>query len=226
MLFDKLASAIHNNVRSGLQGYHHNPSISIEQIKDDIVDERLIIMKEYSLKGILPVKDLLLSINCIDVDCKDIEKCSQCRNNFSGTPTAHFEIPQVLMDYGDNAIAYIGAIDKQKPFKVYTSLNSFSSNKYKRFGKNKPFVYIDVTPNENGMNDCFIFNAPLLKKISVVAIFKDPRQLEEYGCCNELSDDNFSFINNEIKKRLSEKYIRYYRQIAPPNTPNTQTYTA
>jgi len=39
-------------------------------------------------------------------------------------------------------------------------------------------VYIDTTPNANGMYDGFIFNAPLLKSISIIAIFKDPRQLE------------------------------------------------
>jgi hypothetical protein len=46
---------------------------------------------------------------------------------------------------------------------------------YRKRGKYKPFVYIDTTPNERGMYDCFIFNAPLIKEVSVVAIFKDPR---------------------------------------------------
>jgi hypothetical protein len=30
MLIKKLADAIYNDVVSGLQGYHHNPSISME----------------------------------------------------------------------------------------------------------------------------------------------------------------------------------------------------
>jgi hypothetical protein len=42
-------------------------------------------------------------------------------------------------------------------------------------GKDKPYVYIDTTPNENNMYDAFVFNAPLLKRLSVVAIFKDLR---------------------------------------------------
>lgn len=61
------------------------------------------------------------------------------------------------------------------------------------------------------MFDCFVFNALLLKQVSIVAIFKDLRQLENYGCCTEESDDNFSFINNEIKKRLVAKKIQFYR---------------
>ena len=79
-----------------------------------------------------------------------------------------------------------------------------------------------MTPNENNMYDCFVFNAPLLKQISVTAIFKDPRQLEHYGCCPINDIDNFTFINNEIKRRLTEKKIRYYRQLAPIPTINDQ----
>lgn len=65
------------------------------------------------------------------------------------------------------------------------------------------------------MYDCFVFNASLLSQISITAIFKDLRQLERYACCVELRDDNMTFINNEIKKRLTEKKIRYYRALAP-----------
>jgi hypothetical protein len=48
-------------------------------------------------------------------------------------------------------------------------------HKYKRRRKQKPYVYIDITPNQEGMLDCYVFNAPLLKYISVVGMFKDPR---------------------------------------------------
>jgi len=61
------------------------------------------------------------------------------------------------------------------------------------------------------MYDCFLFNAPMMKQISIVAVFKDPRQLENYGCCSDLADHNFSFIDNEVKRRLIEKKVRYYR---------------
>ena len=74
------------------------------------------------------------------------------------------------------------------------------------------------------MQDCFVFNAPYLKEVSISAIFKDVRQLDNYSCCTELSDDNMSFINNEIKKRVTEKKIRYYRAFAPNNVPNDQQY--
>ena len=104
------------------------------------------------------------------------------------------------------------------------SLSELQNKKYKRRGLHKPYVWIDFAPNENGMYDCFVFNAPLLKQVSIVAIFKDPRQLEQFGCCSEFGDDNFSFINNEIKKRVTQKKIQYYRSFAPSNLPNDQAY--
>lgn len=226
MIFKKLASAIKNDVLSGLQGYHTNISMSLEQLEDDIVDERLQILKEYSQKGILPVKDLLLSINCIPVDCNDLDRCSKCSGGESGEVQAHFEVPQILMDFGDKAIAYIGSTDRQTSFRYSTSSVNWSTyNKYRKRGKDRPFVLIDPTPNDNGMFDCFLFNTPLIRQVSVVAIFKDPRQLEMYKCCSELGDDNFSFVNNEIKKRLTMKKIQYYRQLATGVHPNDQRYT-
>ena len=221
---EKLASAIRNDVVSGLRGYHTNLSMSIEQLSQDIIDERLQILKEYSLKGILPTKDLYLSINCIPVDCKSVDKCMCSQNNLSEPPMAHFEIPQILNDYGDLSIDYLGSTDRQLPFVFYTSSTAFRYHKYRKRGKNKPYVWIDTTPNENGMYDCFVFNAPLLSSVSITAIFKDLRQLENYSCCIDMQDENFTFIDNEIKRRLTQKKIQYYRQFATPLVPNDQTY--
>lgn len=222
---EKLASAIRNDVVGGLRGYHTNLSMSLEQLEQDIIDERLQVLKEYSLKGVLPLRDLYISINCIPVDCKNIERC-RCNisDECSDPPIAHFEIPQVVNDYGNMSIDYIGSTDRQLPFIVYTSSTAFRYHKYRKRGKNRPYVWIDTTPNENGMYDCFVFNAPLLSYVSVSAIFKDIRQLERYSCCTNLQDDNMSFINNEIKKRLTEKKIRYYRALSTPNLPNDQSY--
>ena len=224
MILDKLVSAIKNDIYGGLAGMHSNLSISDEQLADDIVDERLQIIKEYQLKGILPLGDLLLSINCIPVDCKPLEKC-RCQDEGFGDPIAHFEIPQIINDYGTEAIQYIGSVDKMNPFQVYINAYTFNLyHKYRRRGKSKPYIWIDTTPNENGYYDCFVFNAPLLKTISVIGVFKDPRQLEAWGCCDDNSDDNFSWMNNEIKKRLITKKLQFYRQLKPVNTPNDQSY--
>lgn len=225
MYISKLASAIINDVYSGLAGLHHNISMSVEQVEDEVVQMRLQVIKEYQLKGILPLKDLLLQINCIPVDCKDLERCPICKPGIK-TPNAHFEIPQIINDFGASAIAYIGSIDRMNSFSVYVNSNFTNLyQKYRKRGKDKPYVYIDPAPNENNMLDGYIFNAPLLKQISVVAIFKDPRQLDDYGCCSDLDDiQNMTFIDTEVKDRLTKQKITYYRQLHMPNLPNDQKY--
>ena len=231
----KLADAVANDVRSGLRGYHQNMSMSIEQLEEEIVQYRLAVIKEYMMKGILPIQDLLMSLNCIPVDCDSLSKC-QCNSSTCGSdPIAHFQIPQLLFDYGlKKAIYYVGSVDKQNPFYVYTRPFDITKTiqKYRKRGKDKPWVYIDVTPNSQGLLDCYIFNAPLIKSISVMGIFKDPRQLEEYQCNCEgenyetQMDNNFSFLDIAIKERLTKQKLYYYRQMAAPIQPNDQKYAA
>ena len=229
----RLADAVFNDVVSGLRGYHQNMSMSKEQLEEEIVQMRLAVIKEYMLKGILPIEDLLVSLNCIPVDCDTLDKC-KCSGTVCGEPTAHFQIPQILFDYGLNhSIKYIGSSDKQNSFLVYTKpIDKIKTyQKYRKRGKNKPWVYVDVTPNSDGLIDCYIFGAPLIKQVSVVAVFKDPRQLEEFQCDCEgrtetQMDMNFNFLDIVIKDRLTQQKLRYYRQYAAPILPNNQEYNA
>lgn len=228
MYIEKLASQIRNDVTSGLKGYHQNLSMNMEQLQDEIVACRLAILNEYFLKGIFPIKDLLIAINCIDVDCESLERCS-CGKTDQGQTIKHFEIPQIVTQYGKQAIDYIGSSDRQNKFTVISSLSELKTRQYKRRGLSKPYVWIDYSPNANGMLDCFLFNAPFVKQVSIVAVFKDPRQLNRYSCCNtdELNgpDVNNSFIDQLVKDKLTKEKLYYYRQAVAPRLPNDQQYT-
>ena len=66
----------------------------------------------------------------------------------------------------------------------------------------------------------------MVSKITVVAIFKDLQQLNNYSCCNGVEFDNLvniSFIDNQVKQRVTEKKIKYYRQLSAQVLPNDQT---
>lgn len=215
----KIASAVYNDLQAGLAGFVATPTMSMQQLEDEVVEERLFIIKQYSLKNMLPIKDLLTSLNCIPVDCKSLDKC--CEGSYS-PPIAHFEIPQTINDFGEEAIFYVGATDKQFKFKVYTNPSLLRAHKYKLRGKNKPYVYIDTTPNEHNMYDGYIFNAPLLERLTVIAAFKDPRQVEQFECCEYKDTDNFSWIDTEVKTSLLKKKFIYYRQGYVTPQPNNQ----
>ena len=228
MYIEKLASQIINDVVSGLRGYHSNLALNRDQLGDEIVACRLEILHQYFLKGIIPVKDLLIAINCVNVDCESLERCSCREYNEDDTLVAHFQIPQIISYYGKEAIEYIGSTDRRNKFQVITSLTELENRKYKKRGKDKPYVWIDTAPNANGMLDCFIFNAPFLEQVSVVGVFKDPRQLNQYHCCNtdELMgpDINPSFVDQLVKDKLTKEKLYYYRQMAAQRLPNDQQY--
>lgn len=238
MRIEKLTSAIINDVVSGLKGYHQNLALSKRQIEEEVVAMRLSIIKKYILEGILDINDILLSIDCINTDCEALDRC-KC-DNICGDKIIHFQIPQIIWDLGDLAINYIGSTDRTYPFTIVTSLIEYNTLKYRKRGRNKPYVWIDTTPNEKGFLDCFVFNAPFLQKVSIVAAFKDPRQVDEIeNCCvktfdgpvniNEIEQkskgtDILSFIDIEIKNTLVEEKLKYYRQLAPANEPNNQEF--
>ena len=46
MELSKIASAIYNDIVSGLAGMNANPTISMEQLEDEVAEERQIVIKE------------------------------------------------------------------------------------------------------------------------------------------------------------------------------------
>ena len=84
------------------------------------------------------------------------------------------------------------------------------------------------------MLDCYIFEAPLIKEVTAIGIFKDPRQLRELQCnCQDDNiseqtnmDSNFNFLDTVIKDRLTKQKLYYYRQQSAPLLSNDQRYAA
>ena len=224
MNVNQIASAIINDLFSGnLVSLSNRAMISQEQIEDECIEARCAIIKDWYLKNMLNLGDMMIAINCVEVDCKDQNKCS-CMSSLANAKMAkHFEIPQLMPGLGVDALAFVGSTDRSHAFKVYYNLEAIKYQqhyqKYRKRPNNKPFVYIEKTPNENGMYDCWIFDAPFVQYIAVIGIFKDPRQLEKYNCCDDIDYLEMGAISNEIKNRILQKKIQLYRTSAPPAAP-------
>ena len=224
MNVNQIASAIINDLFSGnLVSLSNRAMISQEQIEDECIEARCAIIKDWYLKNMLNLGDMMVAINCVEVDCKDQNKCS-CMSSLANAKMAkHFEIPQLMPGLGADALAFVGSTDRSHAFKVYYNLEAIKYQqhyqKYRKRSNNKPFVYIEKTPNENGMYDCWIFDAPFVQYIAVIGIFKDPRQLEKYNCCDDIDYLEMGAISNEIKNRILQKKIQLYRTSAPPAAP-------
>lgn len=220
MTIEQIASAVYNNTVTGLAGITSNPKISVEQLQDEVVAERNQIMREFLLKGILNLDELFLAINCIEVDCDYMSKCCNLQ---VGEKALHFEIPPIIYINGIDTIRFVGSIDRHTRYNIYTD-ETYRFHKYRKNKPGSPYVYIDTAINSNGNMDGYIFNVPFVKYISVIALFLDPRKLLEWDCCSENPEVylDCGILSDEIIRRLTEKYIRWYRSFETPITPNTQ----
>jgi len=126
------------------------------------------------------------------------------------TKMAHFTLPPIAITCGEDAILWAGSADKQIKFKVYMG-PSFRFHKFRNRRKNYPYVYVDTSINSDGLLDCYIFNAPLLERISVTAIFADDRKLASYDCCSGASDNMMTSIDTEVKDKVVKKYFTFFR---------------
>ena len=223
MTIKQIASAVLNHIYDGLKGAVANIAVSVEQLEDEVVAERNTIAKEYLLKGLMNLQELYLAINCVDVQCDSMSKCCSELGSY-GKQALHFEIPPIIHLNGIPTIKFIGSIDREMSYKVYTD-SSYKYHQHKKRGANKPYVYVDTTVNSNGMLDCYVFNAPLVKTLSVVALFADPRHVINYSCCGSEEDSytDMGILSNDILHRLTQKYMMWYRQAVLPSLPNTQT---
>ena len=220
MELNKLCSAILNDINAGLNNINASPAISYEQLEDEVIETRHTVVKDWYLKGLLKPEDMMSAINCIPVNCADPSKCPDCLNLPSSKPQLHFEIPRLMDDLGDVAINYIGSTDRSTSYDVYFNRDAIKMHSHKRRGANKPCVYIEKTPNANGKYDGWIYNLPFVKRITVIGVFHDPRDLEEYSCCNEQEYLDLGAISNEVKSRLTAQKIQYYRQLLQATQPN------
>lgn len=222
MTLDKIASSIWNDIYSGLAGFNANPTISIDQLEDEIVEKRQVVIKELIEKNLLKADDLAVSLNCVEIDCDNMVKCDCGTSPLANKLNPHFEIPRLLTDIGEDSIIYIGSADGAVPFRVYYSMETTKSNQYRRRGNSDPYVYVDTTVNANKMHDCWIFNAPFVKQIKVIGVFKDLRQLEEYSCCREFDYLDFGIISDEVKNRVKQdKFVFYKQNLAKPHITDT-----
>lgn len=78
--------------------------------------------------------------------------CGPCKN-VSADKIQHFEIPPIIDGLGEDAIVFIGSVDREESYKVYFNKTAIEYQKYKRFNSDKPYVYIEKVLNENNMYD-------------------------------------------------------------------------
>lgn len=224
MTLNEMASAIRNNIGSGLKEVS-NYAYPLDQIKDECGNVRNSILLEDSQKMVLNSEFFAQRLENIPIDL-----IRYPYGGYSNSPSLvpHIKIPKIAMTRDDSAIIFLGPPDQSYFFKVYYDF-MHHNHIYSRIIGRRPYAYVDPAHDVNGWNDVYLFNlGPTgLKFVSIRAVFADPVKIMEsdglFGVDEEFPAP--SAVQQMIIERITQKYVAYYKQLNFPYQPNTQTDT-
>lgn len=222
MTINEIASAIRNNLGNGLKETP-NHSYSIEQLREEVSNERNLIILEQSKKRMFNMQYFVQKMDNIELEMSTFPNGGYSAS-FGSVPM--IRIPKLAMTVNGTAIEYIGPSDMAKTFKVYTD-HSFNTHKYSRVISKLPYVYVDLAHEADGYIPVYFFNLNNtgLKYVSVRAVFADcVGILDLDGLFGE--DEEFpapASVQEQIIDRITNKWVRWYKQLNHPTETNTQT---
>jgi hypothetical protein len=222
MTLNEMASAIRNNIGSGLKEVA-NYAYPLDQIKDECGNVRNQIILEDPQKTILNLEYFAQRIDNIPIDLVRFPF-----DGYSNSPglVPHIKIPRLAMTKDDSAIIFLGPPDQSMFFKIYYDF-THHNHKYSRIVGRRPYAYVDLAHDVSGFLDAYLFNlGPSgLRFMSLRAVLADPvGVLEADGLFGV--DEEFpapSAVQQMIIDRVTAKYIQYYKQLNNPYQPNNQT---
>jgi len=225
MTLNEIASSIRNRVADGLSGNISNQAFSLQQLMDEIDLTRADFTHKYSFTSKLDPKYLIQEISALKVECRNLSK--DCQIKAPGADVPSVKIPKIMPLFGDNGIEYIGLHNLQENFSIYYSPQDVNNHSVRIKTRHRPFAWVDVSPDPQGMNTIYFFNFGKnnpLKFVKIRGIFEHPSRV--YADIPNGVDMEYAaplHMQNAIIDTLTEKYVRYFRQLNVPATPNTQT---
>lgn len=228
MTIEQIASLIRSNISNGLKevGNYQYP---IEGIMDEVSNVRSSIIENITkgdktsirLSGAsLDINNYAQLIPNIPVEMKTFGVSGQ------GELVAHCRIWKLAETFDNKGLIYFGTPDMSLNFKTYFDIDGLNSHKYSRVISNRPFVYIESAHDYEGMMDAWVFNLPPgVTSVTDKSVKADPvKILNSDGIFG--NDEEFpapAATQDKIIHILSERYIRYYRQLNHPSDSNTGT---
>lgn len=223
MTLEQIASAIRNNISSGLKGVG-NYTYSLEQIKDDISATRSQLILQYD-----------------DTKKPNIVHYAQKKSNIpleiTQYPLGGYEeaaqtvltakIPALAATNSNSAVLYLGPPDMSLNVRVYYDSNRVNTHKYTRVIKNRPYAFIDSAMDDDGQVPVYLFNlgpSPF-RSLTISAIFDDPIKLmEKEGIFSDAEEFPAPLAIQElIINEITSRYIAYYKRLHTANQSNDQT---
>lgn len=222
MTLKQIATSVRNNVVDGLKGVDVT-SFSIEQLEDEILLATPALLVQFASNGLINMAAINQRIDGVEIECKDLS--SNCAVD-SETCAPHFEIPTLNLSAA-TPITYLGTMDGAFTFKVYTD-RDYRFHKYRLATAKSPYAWVSTTSNADGFFDVYLFNMGKyenLKFISITALFDNPYDLLSTDYYAQFSSSEYYapyIIQSALIDSMTQKYIKYYRQLQQAPRPNTQ----
>tara|TARA_R110000765_G_scaffold214255_2_gene319326 strand:+ start:13 stop:702 length:690 start_codon:yes stop_codon:yes gene_type:complete len=225
MTHNELASTIRNRVADGLSGNIADQAFSVEQLMAEIDLTRADIINKREQTAKLDSKYLMQKIDIIPIVCKPMSE--DCIYQEPGGDIPSINVPKIMPTFGDDAIEYLGTVNMQERFSVYYHPDDIQHHKVRVRTAHRPFAWVDLAPNKEDMMTIWFFNFGKfnpLKFMKIRAIFEHPTRVGTLD--PSIFDAEYPaplHVQNTIVDTLTEKYVRYYRQLNIPSLPNQQT---
>jgi hypothetical protein len=225
MTHNELASTIRNRVADGLSGNIADQAFSVEQLEAEIDLTNADLIYKYAQAQKVDPKYLMQKVDMIPIVCKNLSE--DCVIKEPGANVPSITIPKLMPMFQDKSIEYLGLNNMQEDFAVYYHPEDIENHKVRIRTAHRPFAWVDLTSNAQGENTIWFFNFGSynpLKWVKIRAIFAHPTRINTLDA--SVMDREYPsplHIQNAIIDTITEKYVRYFRQLNTPNIPNTQS---
>ena len=226
MTSTEIASAIRNRVSDGLSGNINNQAYSLEQLLEEIDLARADFAHKYANQGVkLNPKHLVQQIDTLRIECRNLSDDCAIKEPCGDVPS--IKIPKLMSLVNERDIVqYLGLVNMQEDFAVYFHPDDIQNHRVRIRTRARPFVWVDLATDASGNQTIWFFNMGPFNPLQIVklrAVFAQPTRVN-------LDDPNHLekeypaplHMQNAIIDALTEKYVRYYRQMNIPPIPNQQ----
>ena len=223
MTHNEMASAIRTRVADGLSGNLNNQAFSIEQLLEEIDLQRADFAHKYAMTNKLDYKFLVQEIDILQIECRNMSE--DCLISAPHADVPSIKIPKIMPIFGDESIQYLGLVNMQEAFATYYHPEDIRNHKVRIRTSRRPYAWVDTAPDENDMHTIYFFNLGPhngLKYVKLRAIFEHPTRVNLGPDAADIEYPAPLHMQNSIIDVITDKYIRYFRQLQVPPVPNQQ----
>ena len=226
MTHNQIASTIRNRVADGLSGNISNQAFSIQQLMDEVDTTRAKLVNTMSKSGLVDPNYLMQPIDTLPIEMlPTIDACTAYAGPCSEIPGVI--VPKLMPLFGGKGIQYLGRTNMQEAIAVYYDYEDIRNHRVRIRTKNRPFGLVDVSTGADNMHRIYLFNLgkySSLEYLKMRAVFEHPGRVSFLDPTSDTKEYPApGHIQDAIMDALTEKYVRYFRQLNVPITTNTQS---